>query len=64
MADIHRVQTSCGYGVPMYDYQGQRPTLPIWAENKGPDGIAKYQVAKGRTSIDGLITPLGQAQAL
>jgi hypothetical protein len=26
--DIHRVSTSCGYGVPLYDYNGQRETLP------------------------------------
>ncbi|WP_250564874.1 hypothetical protein [Adonisia turfae] len=25
--DVHRVQISCGYGMPLYDYQGQRPTL-------------------------------------
>ena len=60
VTDIHRVQTSCGYGVPMYDYQGQRPTLPMWAEKKGLDGLADYQVAKGSKSIDDLMTPLGQ----
>ncbi|MBX2863564.1 MAG: pyridoxamine 5'-phosphate oxidase family protein [Leptolyngbyaceae cyanobacterium MAG.088] len=58
--DIHRVQTSCGYGVPLYDYQGQRPTLPAWAEKKGPDGLAQYQVEKGSVSIDGLMTPIGE----
>ncbi len=58
--DIHRVQTSCGYGVPLYDYQGQRPTLPAWANRKGPDGLTQYQIAKGSVSIDGLITPIGQ----
>ncbi len=58
--DIHRVQTSCGYGVPLYDYQGQRPTLPVWAEKKGPEGVAQYQIEKGSVSIDGLITPIGK----
>ncbi|MEM7794591.1 MAG: pyridoxamine 5'-phosphate oxidase family protein [Cyanobacteria bacterium P01_C01_bin.118] len=58
--DIQRVQTSCGYGVPLYEYQGQRPTLPLWAEKKGPEGVAEYQLKKGSTSIDGLVTPLGQ----
>ena len=50
-------------GVPLYDYQGQRPTLPAWADKKGPDGLAQYQRAKGSQSIDGLVTPLGQAAA-
>ena len=52
--------TYCGYGVPMNDYQMQRPTLSTWDQNKGPEKIAKYQVDKGSTSIDGLITPIGQ----
>lgn len=60
VVNIHRVQTSCGYGVPIYDYQMQRPTLSEWAQKKGPEKIAKYQVDKGSTSIDGLITPIGQ----
>ena len=60
VVDIHRVQTSCGYGVPLYDYQGQRPTLSTWAQNKGAVGIAQYQVEKGSASIDGLTTPIGK----
>ena len=58
--DIHRVQTSCGYGVPVYDYQGQRPTLSTWAQKKGTAGLTQYQREKGSVSIDGLITPIGQ----
>lgn len=58
--DIHRVQTSCGYGVPLLDYQGQRPTLTAWAQKKGAAGIEQYQIEKGSTSIDGLVTPIGQ----
>ncbi|MBE9069054.1 pyridoxamine 5'-phosphate oxidase family protein [Leptolyngbya cf. ectocarpi LEGE 11479] len=61
VVDVHRVQTSCGFGVPMYDYQGQRPTLPTWAQKKGSTAVAQYQIEKGSTSIDGLITPIGQA---
>ena len=58
--DIHRVQTSCGYGVPIYDYKEQRPTLTTWAKNKGPDVLAAYQQQKGSVSIDGLVTPIGE----
>ncbi|MEM9804950.1 MAG: pyridoxamine 5'-phosphate oxidase family protein [Cyanobacteria bacterium P01_D01_bin.56] len=63
LVNVHRVQTSCGYGVPVYSFQGQRPTLPAWAHKKGPDALADYQVRKGSKSIDGLVTPLGQENA-
>jgi hypothetical protein len=58
IADINRVQTSCGFGVPLYEYQGQRHTLVNWAKNKGEAGIKDYQQQKNVTSIDGLPTPL------
>ena len=60
IVDIHRVQTSCGYGVPLYSYEGQRPTLSAWAQKKGAAGITQYQIEKGSTSIDGLPTPIGK----
>lgn len=55
---IESVQTSCGFGVPFYDFQGERDTLRRWAENKGGDGIAEYQRNRNRVSIDGLPTGL------
>ncbi|MEL6136540.1 MAG: pyridoxamine 5'-phosphate oxidase family protein [Cyanobacteria bacterium J06628_6] len=60
VADLDRVQTSCGFGIPLYDYQGQRPTLPEWAEKKGTAGILQYQRQKGSKSIDELPTPIGK----
>ncbi len=60
VADLERVQTSCGFGVPEYDYRGQRTQLPDWARKKGDPGIAAYQQRKGSQSIDGLLTPLGE----
>lgn len=62
LADIHRVQTSCGFGVPLYAYEGQRDTLVNWARKKGDRGLQEYQLAKGSQSIDGLPTPLSQVQ--
>lgn len=59
LADLHRVQTSCGFGVPLLSYEGQRDGLVTWAEKKGPDGLAAYQQKKGSRSIDGLATPIG-----
>ncbi|QIR35368.1 pyridoxamine 5'-phosphate oxidase family protein [Tolypothrix sp. PCC 7910] len=58
IADIERVQTSCGFGVPLYEYQGQRDTLVNWATKKGEQGVKEYQQQKNLTSIDGLPTPL------
>lgn len=55
---IESVQTSCGFSVPFYEFQGERATLRRWAENKGTAGIAEYQRARNGTSIDGLPTGL------
>ena len=54
--DIDMVQTSCGYGVPLFDYREDRPTLRRWAENKGEDGVAAYWREKNVRSIDGFKT--------
>ena len=51
---VERISDSCGYGVPLYSYEGQRDQLPQWIERKGPEGIAKYHIEKNGVSIDGL----------
>jgi hypothetical protein len=56
--DIDAVQTSCGYAVPMYAYQGERDTLTRWAEKKGTIGLQDYWREKNQVSIDGLPTGL------
>jgi hypothetical protein len=58
VAEIESVQTSCGFGVPFFDYCGERETLVKSAIQKGPDGIAAYQAEKNTRSIDGLPTGL------
>lgn len=63
VADIDRVQTSCGFGVPLFEAVEQRPILTDWAANKGPEGVEAYQQEKNRVSIDGLPTPLGRSQS-
>ncbi len=52
--DVTRVADSCGYAVPLYEYQGQRDTLIRYAENKGVEGMRDYRKLKNTTSIDGL----------
>lgn len=58
-ADIHKVQTSCGYGVPLMEFIADRDTLTRWAEAKGEDGLDAYVCEKNAESIDGLPTPIG-----
>ena len=54
--DIDLVQTSCGYGVPLFDYKQDRPTLRRWADDRGEDGVAAYWRKANVLSIDGLET--------
>ncbi|MBD2328340.1 pyridoxamine 5'-phosphate oxidase family protein [Alkalinema sp. FACHB-956] len=55
---IESVQTSCGMGVPLYEYQGERQSLIHWAEKKGTEGLHQYWTEKNQRTIDGLPTYL------
>jgi len=48
-----RVSDSCGYAVPLYEYQGQRSKLLEWAEHHADD-LDDYRSRKNAASIDGL----------
>ena len=54
--DIDLVQTSCGYGVPNFEYQGERDVLTKWAEKKGSDGVRAFWEKHNQSSLDGLPT--------
>jgi hypothetical protein len=58
VVDVARIADSCGYGVPLMSYEGERPHQKLSAEKrlrtKGPDGFADYQREKNSASIDGL----------
>ncbi|GAB6937241.1 pyridoxamine 5'-phosphate oxidase family protein [Isoptericola variabilis] len=54
VVDVDRVSDSCGYGVPLLDYVGERDLLPQFMDRKGAEGQADYRRQKNRTSIDGL----------
>ena len=58
--DIDLVLTSCGFGVPLYDFEGQREVLDSWAAKKGDAGLLTYQREKNAESLDGLPTGLVQ----
>jgi hypothetical protein len=51
---VERASDSCGYGVPLFEYQGERTALGTWAAKKGRDGLVEYQRHKNAGSIDGL----------
>jgi hypothetical protein len=52
---LTRVQDSCGYGVPLYDFVKPRDTLQKWAERKGERGIVEFKREYNVQSIDGLL---------
>ncbi len=59
VANIHLIQTSCGFGVPLYDYVGERDIHFDWAQQKGKAGLQAYVQEKNLISLDGLPTDLG-----
>jgi hypothetical protein len=55
---IKSVQTSCGFGVPLYEFKGHRDLMIKWCEKKGEESLREYRQKKNRVSIDGLATGL------
>lgn len=53
---IDLVQTSCGYGVPLFEFQRDRPALSNWADNKSETELKDYWELKNGSSIDGFPT--------
>jgi len=51
---VDLVQTSCGMGVPLFDFSGDREQLNTWASKKGDEGIQAYWKEKNQQTIDGL----------
>jgi hypothetical protein len=60
VAEIFMVKSSCGFGVPLYDYAGERDHAFKWAEKKGEDGLEDYKKEKNMVSIDGLAAPIAK----
>ncbi len=52
--DVARVADSCGYGVPLYAFEGERSQMRAWAERTGEEGLRRYQREHNLRSIDGL----------
>jgi hypothetical protein len=51
---VERISDSCGFAVPLFQFQEQRIQLTKWAAGKGESGLLEYQRAKNAKSIDGL----------
>jgi hypothetical protein len=58
VVEATRISDSCGYGVPLMSYEGQREHADLWAAKKlrtgGPDALREYQRSKNAASLDGL----------
>jgi hypothetical protein len=54
--DVDLVQTSCGLGVPLFDYRQERGSLVRYWTAQGLDKLRKYWRLKNMQSIDGLPT--------
>ena len=60
---VDLVQISCGMGVPLYDFVGEREQLNEWADKKGDEGIKEYWKDKNQESIDGKPTHIVEKNA-
>jgi Pyridoxamine 5'-phosphate oxidase len=56
--EVVRVADSCGYGVPLMSYEGEREHQQAWASKKlrvgGAEAFLDYQREKNSASLDGL----------
>jgi hypothetical protein len=51
---LDRISDSCGYGVPLMEYTGERTQREAWLAHKGADGLREYVQEKNGESIDGM----------
>ena len=55
---VQRIADSCGYGVPLLSYEGERPHGEKWAAKKlrmgGEEALEDYKRQKNSRSLDGL----------
>jgi Pyridoxamine 5'-phosphate oxidase len=57
---VDLVQSSCGMGVPIYDYSEDRTLLREWAIDKGGEGLTAYWKEKNQLSLDQMPTNIIQ----
>ena len=52
--NVERISDSCGFGVPLYEFQEQRQTSPNYIRSHGAERIRAYQEENNLESLDGL----------
>jgi hypothetical protein len=55
--EVERIADSCGYGVPLMAFEGNRPQAEAWVERmvaKGVAALPEYAAAHNTESIDGM----------
>ncbi|MBI4166308.1 MAG: pyridoxamine 5'-phosphate oxidase family protein [Acidobacteria bacterium] len=52
--EVEIIADSCGYGVPLFRFEGHRTQLPAWADSKGEAELLDYQRNNNALSLDGL----------
>jgi hypothetical protein len=50
---VSSVLISCGMGIPLMEYAGEREQLEPWASGLGSEGMHAYRQAKNTQSLDG-----------
>lgn len=61
---VDLVQTSCGMGVPLYDYSEDRSNLANYWKARSPELLRKYWGAKNTASIDGFETGFAPSEMI
>ena len=51
---VQRISDSCGWGVPLFDYRGQRDEIARAVAGKTPEQLRAKAAKQNRHSIDGL----------
>lgn len=51
---VERIADSCGYGVPVYRFEGERSQLDDWAARKGDEDLERYKRENNARNVDGL----------
>lgn len=52
--ELDRIADSCGFGVPLYRFEGERSQLDDWAARKDGADLERYKRENNTASIDGL----------
>lgn len=54
VVDVERVSDSCGYGLPILRFEGERDLLDQWTDRKDDATLVDYRLRHNAQSIDGL----------